>query len=136
MDRKLLHMGSNSQQIASHRQTHTYRAVPLNILREGGLSFRVTTPSGIPVVALKKIIKKYPPGNGKKILFSLRIINGTSLIIASWEFESSHWWHPHCIFSAGTRSRSICVQWKQCTSRMRSQLQMSNDKHTMKPLSC
>ena len=65
MDRKLLHIGNNSHQIASHRQTYMYRAVPLNILREGGLSFRVTTPSGIPVVALKKIIKKYPPANGK-----------------------------------------------------------------------
>ena len=62
MDRKLLHMGNNRQQIASHRQTHTYRA----ILREGGLSFGVTKASGIPVVALKKIIKKYPPANGKK----------------------------------------------------------------------
>ena len=133
MDRKL-HMGNNSQQIASHRQTHKYRAVPLNTLREGRLFFRVTIPSGIPVVALKKMIKKYPPANGKKILFPLRIINGTSLIIASCEFESSHWWHSHCIFSAGTRS--ICVQWKQCTSRMTGQLQMRNEKHTMKPLSC
>ena len=62
-------MGNNKQQISSHRQTHTYRAVPLNILREGGLSFRVIKPSGIPVAALNKIIKKYP----------LRIINGTSL---------------------------------------------------------
>ena len=71
MDSKLLHVGNYSQQIASHRQTHTYRAVPLNILREGGLSFRVTTPSGIPVVALKKIIKKYPPTTGKKFSCSL-----------------------------------------------------------------
>ena len=62
----VLHMGNNSQQIASHRQTHTYRAVPSNILRKGGPSFRVTTPSRIPVVALKKIIKNYSPANGKK----------------------------------------------------------------------
>ena len=60
MDSKLLHMGTYSKQIASHRQTHAHRAVPLDILRENGLSVRVTTTFGIPVVALKKIIKKYP----------------------------------------------------------------------------
>ena len=37
MDSKLLHMGNYSQQIASHRQTHTYRAFTMIILREGGL---------------------------------------------------------------------------------------------------
>ena len=64
-------MENNSQQIASHRQTHTYRAVILNILREGGLSLRVTTSSGIPVVAPEKIIKKYTPANEKNIFCSL-----------------------------------------------------------------
>ena len=103
MDSKLLHMGNYSQQIASHRQIHKYRAVPLNILREGGLLFRVTTSFGISIVALWKIIKKYPPTTGKNVLFPLRIINGTFLIMASCEFESPHW-HPHCIFSAGTKS--------------------------------
>ena len=61
MDSKLLHMGHYSQQIASRRHTHTYRVAPLNILREGGLSFRVTAPFGISVVALEKIIEKYSP---------------------------------------------------------------------------
>ena len=61
MDSKLLHMGNYSQQIASYRHTHTYRAVPLNILREGRISFRVNAPFGISVVALEKIIKKYSP---------------------------------------------------------------------------
>ena len=42
--------------------------------------------------------------------------------------ESLHW-HPHRILSAGTRS--TCAQWKQCTSQMRSQSQMRNDKYIM-----
>ena len=37
MDSKLLHMGNYSQQIALHRQTHTYRAFPIIILGEGEL---------------------------------------------------------------------------------------------------
>ena len=108
MDRKLLHMGNNSQQIASHRRTHTYRAVPLNILREGGLSFRVTTPSGIPVVALKKRME-IPSSQWKKIF---RIINGAKKKSMEKYFQdyqwnilnhsqvvslSSHWRHPHLL---------------------------------------
>ena len=65
MDSKLLHMGTYSKQIASHRQTHAHRAVLLDILRENGLSVRVTTTFEIPVVALIKIIKKYPITIGK-----------------------------------------------------------------------
>ena len=41
------------------------------------------------------------------------------------EIDSFHQ-HPHYISSTGTRS--ACVQWNQCTSRMRSQTQMRNDK--------
>ena len=72
MDSKLLHVGNYSQQIALQRQTHAYRAVPLNILRDGVLSFKVTIPSGIPVVALK-IIKKYPTTTKNRFFASSQV---------------------------------------------------------------
>ena len=93
MDCKLLYVGNYTQQIVSYRQTHTYRAFPIIILREGGF-FRVSSPSSIRVIALKKLIKKYLPSTGKKFPFPLRVAS-SSFPLGIFAVSSLSWYQVY-----------------------------------------